>query len=77
MSTVPDGFGTEQAFNHHFVIALHHVADAARVIVIELRRRAHGRAHATVHAGVESLLIAQILLDQFEQIPHISQISHG
>ena len=70
LPTVPYGFGAKQFLDDGFVVTLHQVADAARVIIVELRRRTHCCAHSAVHAGVQRFVVTQILFNLIQQISH-------
>ena len=63
LSAVPDGVGAQEFLYLLLVTALNGVADAARVVVVELGGRADGGADTAIHAGLEGVLVADIGLD--------------
>ncbi len=70
LSAVPDRVAFQQLLDLFLVLALDNVHDSSRVIAVELRRRADGRAGAAVDAGVKPFLQAVVLHQEVIQSSH-------
>ena len=70
LAAVPDGIALEQRLDGLVVARLDGGDNLARVVVVELGRRADTRADAAVHAGVEPLAEAHVLAEHIEVFSH-------
>lgn len=61
LAAVPDRVAFEQFLDFFLILALDDVHNPSRVIAVELRRRADGRAGAAVDARVQAFLQAVVL----------------
>ena len=62
LAAVPDGVAFQQLFYLRVVTGLHDGADGTRIVMVEFRRRANGRADTAAHAGVQGLFQPEILI---------------
>ena len=70
-AAVPDRFAPQERLDLVVVFALDRIDDLSRIVFIELRRRADGRARAAVDAGVHAFLEAVILAEFVVEFSHL------